>query len=420
MKSFLFLTFLIMIFYGCAPLKNHEMVFSESSLKYSSFFYSTREDIQDLQTERLYFLLRECDNFEARTLSYMYSILFGADLPPHPTLVAQKLKSSIRDQFPKMNQRNVRKVSQSMNQVYERTLEFFFNKTREAVLEDWQYIENTLEPHDNEESPEYVQVFIEEVQEQLKLVEDLIQPFRGTCEKSEVPSMGGVTFLIGMNMFEMANHLHSRNLITRKEFLDWAQNERLIKTLLQEDVESLEGYLFPGSYTLLKGDRAPDLLAQMVRRFLKAYDSVKKDSGLTRHQVVILASMIEKEAVVDREKPIIASVFFNRLRKGMKLQSDPTVAYGVLRDTGLKPVPLKKKHLSSQNPYNTYTVGKLPRGPISNPGLASISAVFNPARTPYIFFVSQNGRTHAFSVTYEEHKKNVSSYRNRIKTNTGT
>lgn len=405
------------LFYGCAPTKERQLVYSESSIKYSSYFYTDVEKTSDLQIRKLYSLFSRCGYFEVQALSYMYDVILGATFPPPSSLMAQKIKTVVEEQFPQLSQRYVREVSQHMNFVYQLTLEFFLNKTREAIYEDWQYIENSLDHRFEGEVPEYIRDYVRDVQERLKRVLVLIQPFQSPCEESDqqkLPIKGRVTFLIGMNVFEMAEHVSSRKLMTQREFLNGVQNEKLIELLLNQNIESLEGYLFPGSYTLTRGDGSLDLIAQMVRRFIGVYDSAQKDIGLTRHQAVILASMIEKEAVVNQEKPIIASVFFNRLKKGMRLQSDPTVTYGVLKQTGLKPVRLTRRHLRTQTPYNTYKVSQLPYGPISNPGFESISAVFNPRKTPYFFFVSRDGRTHSFSVTYEEHKKHVRAYRNRI------
>lgn len=185
---------------------------------------------------------------------------------------------------------------------------------------------------------------------------------------------------------------------------------------------SLEGYLFPDAYTIAPDTTAAILVDGMLARFAAAVTPDMRQAygtlGLSLRDAVILASIIEKEAVLAEEKPLMAAVFLNRLAAGMPLQADPTVQYalGYQAATGSWwKVPLSAEDLAVASPYNTYLVPGLPPGPISNPGLASLAAVANPADVDYLFFVvdcaAATPGTHAFSVTYDEHLANVARCR---------
>jgi UPF0755 protein len=155
----------------------------------------------------------------------------------------------------------------------------------------------------------------------------------------------------------------------------------------------------------------------MVARFKAVYSSLAKraeELGLSRKDVVILASMIEKEAADDQEKRLISAVFHNRLHRGMALQSDPTAVYG-LRTRESIHERITKQDLLRRSPYNTYRIMGLPRGPIANPGLKSLQAVLYPADVNYLYFVSRNDRTHHFSSTLEEHNQAVGKYQRKSK-----
>lgn len=146
----------------------------------------------------------------------------------------------------------------------------------------------------------------------------------------------------------------------------------------------------------------------MVRNFLKVWDEVSRDkeTKFNKHEVVTLASIIEKETGTPHERPLIAGVFLNRLNIGMRLQTDPTVIYGIKDFDG----NLTRLHLQTETPYNTYIIKGLPPGPISNPGKASLSAVFKPEETDALYFVSRNDGTHVFSKTLREHNRAVRIY----------
>lgn len=223
-----------------------------------------------------------------------------------------------------------------------------------------------------------------------------------------------VTFPEGMNMFEMANLLNSKNLILSKNFLKWSQNPQFVENLLGEKLESLEGYLYPNTYQVTRGMKAKVLLRLMVEEFLKVYNSLPS-SSLSRHQVVILASIVEKETGASSERKLISSVFHNRLKSGMRLESDPTILYGILRETGRMPRNIRKKDILKKTAYNTYRLKKFPKGPIGNPGWASLQAVIKPEKTSFYFFVSRNDGTHVFSKNFKDHIKAVNIYQKKIR-----
>lgn len=174
---------------------------------------------------------------------------------------------------------------------------------------------------------------------------------------------------------------------------------------------SLEGYLFPDTYSISKGATATEIIEMMVRRLEEVYDDdmMRRAEylGFTRKEVLTLASIIEKEAILDSERPVISGVYHNRLRKGMPLQADPTAIYGV------KPMTagVKKSDIRRRTDYNTYHIKGLPPGPIASPGLKSIKAALHPAKVPYLFFVANFQGGHTFSVTHEEHLTAVDAYR---------
>lgn len=176
------------------------------------------------------------------------------------------------------------------------------------------------------------------------------------------------------------------------------------------NASSLEGYLFPDTYYLSRGAQdESDILTMMVNRFLKVYDALAVKTairGVSRHQVVTLASIVEKETGRDDERPLVARVFLNRLEKKMPLQADPTVIYGLDGFSG----SLTRQDLQTPTPYNTYTTRGLPPGPICSPGEAALAAVLNPATGNYLYFVSRNDGTHQFSETLAEHNQAVRKY----------
>lgn len=176
--------------------------------------------------------------------------------------------------------------------------------------------------------------------------------------------------------------------------------------------ESLEGYLFPDTYQVTKGVRVEEILGRMVQRFrdrAATADVVARarQRGLSLHQLVTLASIVEKEAALAAERPVIARVFLNRLQRDMPLQADPTVAYALAKEGR----PPTRGDLQVDHPFNTYKNRGLPPGPIGSPGRAAIDAVLEPADVPYLYFVAIDDRAHHFSTTLEEHNQAVARYR---------
>ena len=223
-----------------------------------------------------------------------------------------------------------------------------------------------------------------------------------------------ITFPEGYNLFEMAETLEDNQFLRKQDFIAFTHSHQHTRELLNESLSSFEGYLFPDTYFFPKPVSPSFVVQAMVRRFLSIYKQFEHlDSDLSRHQALILASIIEKETSAPFERDIIASVFYNRLNKGIKLESDPTILYGMLMETGIMPINIRKQDILRTTAYNTYRIPALPPGPITNPGKEAIKAVFFPKNTPYMFFVSQNDGTHIFSKTYEEHKKFVNKYQKK-------
>jgi UPF0755 protein len=177
--------------------------------------------------------------------------------------------------------------------------------------------------------------------------------------------------------------------------------------------QTLEGYLFPDTYHFRRGTKPEDVLRAMVHRFQEAYTPELQAQaaalGLSERHVVTLASIIEKETGQEDERPLISAVFHNRLKKGLPLQSDPTVIYGIRKFSG----NLTRKDLGRRTPFNTYTSRGLPPSPIANPGLKSIQAAVSPAPVKYLYFVSKNDGSHHFSATLAEHNRAVERYQKR-------
>ena len=222
-----------------------------------------------------------------------------------------------------------------------------------------------------------------------------------------------ITFPEGLNHYEMSLLLKSRGWPHTKEFLSLVWDKEFIKTLLNESLPSLEGYLFPETYPISKHKKAESLLKEMVGEFLKVYQQVAghRPSSFSRNEVVTLASLIEKETGKSNERSLISSVFHNRLNRNMKLQSDPTILYSLFLKEGFeRALAIGKKDILFSSPYNTYVVSGLPPGPIANPGRKSLEAVFSPDKTDYLYFVSRNDGTHVFSETLKEHNQAVYKY----------
>ena len=217
-----------------------------------------------------------------------------------------------------------------------------------------------------------------------------------------------ITIPEGYTMAQIARLLEKKGIVRPQDFLRVCHEPSIIKKYeLTED--SLEGYLYPDSYEFSRGLSAEKVVDVMVRRFrqmVEPYNQRMKELGMTLHEVVTLASIVEKETGLASERPLIASVFLNRLKRNMRLESDPTVIYGLEHFNG----NLTRKDLSRRTPYNTYVIKGLPPGPIANPGLESIKAVLYPADTQFLYFVSKNDGSHFFSTTLAQHNQAVARY----------
>ena len=215
----------------------------------------------------------------------------------------------------------------------------------------------------------------------------------------------------GFTIRELARQVEAEGLAPAADVIRAANNPMLAWSLGIE-ASSVEGYLFPDTYRVVKGTRVDELLERMVQRFR---DKVGTDDvvararqrGLSLHQLITLASIVEKEAALAEERPIIARVFLNRLERGMPLQADPTVSYAVAKE-GRAP---SRDDLQVDHPFNTYRNRGLPPGPIGSPGRSAVEAVLQPADVPYLYFVAIDDRAHHFSTTLEEHNQAVLRYR---------
>ncbi len=229
------------------------------------------------------------------------------------------------------------------------------------------------------------------------------------------PALYSITIPEGLNLKEIAEIFAKKDWVNYDEFINLATDKDFIERLGFQQLISLEGYLFPDTYLVTKNMRnAEDSLQMMVRKFRKVWQAAMKDgcvTDLNQHQLLTLASIVEKEAVKAEEQPVIAGVFYNRLNTNMRLQSDPTVVYGVENHKG----PITRADLKRDTPYNTYVIPGLPPGPICNPGEAAIRAVLRPAETKYFYFVSNNDGSHQFSRTLKEHNRAVKRYRKAVR-----
>lgn len=210
----------------------------------------------------------------------------------------------------------------------------------------------------------------------------------------------------GYSSYQVAEMLEKRGIFTKESFLAACSDPMLLKEFGIEGPDA-EGYLFPGSYNILPGRAERDVVREMIKRQRAVLDGPvdgqARAKGVSRRELLTLASMVEKEAVLPQEKPIIAAVFRNRLKIGMRLQSDPTALYGVRAFAG----KVSRADIMNPTPYNTYLIPGLPPGPIGNPGKDAIDAVLNPAGVPYLYFVARGDGSHQFSSDLPSHNEAV-------------
>jgi peptidoglycan lytic transglycosylase G len=230
---------------------------------------------------------------------------------------------------------------------------------------------------------------------------NLMIPGKGPFHRVTIPE--------GLTVREVADLLERAQVARRENLLAAAAAPDLLARLGLFD-KGFEGYLFPDTYYFPASATASEVLAMMVEQFHAVFDPMMRrpasEPRLTAHEVVTLASLIEKETGDKAERPLISAVFHNRLKINLPLQSDPTAMYG--QETPSK-APTHKD-LQNPSPYNTYRIKGLPPGPISNPGLSSLKAALAPADVPYLFFVSKNDGSHLFSVDLADHNRAVKLY----------
>ena len=216
----------------------------------------------------------------------------------------------------------------------------------------------------------------------------------------------------GYNFMQIATIVEKAGFTPAEEFRR-AATDTVFVHQMGIDAQTFEGYLFPDTYHFPKGADAREIITAMVARLQSLVSDQWKQRaaqlGLSFHEILTLASIIEKETGAPFERPLISSVFHNRLKKGMRLETDPTVIYGLKEFDG----NLTRKHLTTRTPYNTYKIKGLPPGPIASPGLAAIEAALYPADTEYLFFVSKKDTTHQFSTNFRDHNRAIRKYQLR-------
>ena len=221
-----------------------------------------------------------------------------------------------------------------------------------------------------------------------------------------------VTIPEGTEMARIAEILAAAGWSDYDLFLDLVHDPEILADF-GIHAANLEGYLFPDTYYLSRGQQTTiEIIRMMVNKHFQVFNELAKNSNdlpmsLTHHEMVTLASIVEKETGLEEERGLVGSVFLNRLAKGMRLQADPTVRYGLKKNNG----PLSRDDLKNPSSYNTYKFPGLPPGPITNPGREAIKAVLFPVESDYLYFVAKDDKSHHFSRTLQEHNKAVSRYR---------
>jgi len=222
----------------------------------------------------------------------------------------------------------------------------------------------------------------------------------------------------GWTSFEIAEEIQEQGICDREQFLAATHETSLISGIAPQ-THSLEGFLFPSTYEFTRHNSCEEVAKRMVENFKAVWDSIKPadlqtlPGGLTPLQIVTLASLVERETPDPEERPLVAGVFYNRLRKRVPLQCDPTVQYALALE-GQLVKDVKPEDLKVDSPYNTYTHTGLPPGPIANPGEASLRAALAPEVTDYLYFVANDKGGHFFAKTLAEHDRNVKLLRRRL------
>jgi UPF0755 protein len=223
-----------------------------------------------------------------------------------------------------------------------------------------------------------------------------------------------VTIPEDFTVIEIAARLASYKLVDEKEFVSLCGDAKFVASLGIEG-RTVEGYLYPDTYRFDKSMGAKYIIKTMVNQFWKTFNHEMQERaeelGMTIPQIVTLASIIGKESGFKDEKPLVSAVFYNRLKKRMRLQSDPTAVYDLKATTRV----IKRKHLQRNTPYNTYVINGLPPGPIANPAIDSLQAALHPASVNYLYFVSNNDGSHNFSSSLSAHNRAVLKYQTNRK-----
>jgi len=216
----------------------------------------------------------------------------------------------------------------------------------------------------------------------------------------------------GLTRMEIANHLESLGFAERQVFMNTSEDTSTISDI-DRDAQDLEGYLFPETYFFPKGVTTERIVfsmtAQFKDTFTKEWRRRAEEIGFTIREIIILASLIEKETSLPDERPLVSAVFHNRLNIRMKLDCDPTIIYALKQDGQFKD-RLRTKDMQLDSPYNTYLYRGLPPGPIANPGKESIAAALYPADKDFLFFVAKNDGSHHFSSSFREHQNAVNTF----------
>jgi UPF0755 protein len=219
----------------------------------------------------------------------------------------------------------------------------------------------------------------------------------------------------GANIFEIGTRLEQAGLGSKQDFLDAAASQTKLVVDLDPRAASLEGYLFPDTYHFARNATSAQICSTMVRRFRVVAGQIGLKGNV--HRVVTMASLVERETAVDAQRPLVASVFENRLAKKIPLMTDPSVIYG-LELGGRWRGAIYGSDLKLDTPYNTYLHAGLPPGPVANPGLRSLRAAMTPAKTDYLYFVAAGANPQGgslFSSTIEEHARDVAGYRHALR-----
>ncbi len=221
----------------------------------------------------------------------------------------------------------------------------------------------------------------------------------------------------GFTMFDIARAVEAAGLGPAENFLKVAQSDTALITDLSSGAPSLEGYLFPDTYQFSRMQTMQDIAAAMVKQFRQVAHQIGLIAAagtIDIERPVIMASIVEKETAVAEERPLVASVYYNRLAKNIALDADPSIIYAELL-AGTYTGALHHDDMRFDSPYNTYRHAGLPPGPIGNPGKSALEAAMHPAQSDYYYFVADAAGHHRFARTIEEHNKNVDAYRRAVR-----